>query len=130
MISFFSRKERKVKNFLIDLDAIGGTAEECARAIQKSLKKLVSVEVELLFLTADSGGGGSCHNVHPKLIQYNIMPPSGKKAPFMLHVWQRAYANGMVAVYGEGGLGVRSLLQLLHSCNNLRKCWECSGVED
>ena len=123
VISYYSFRDEKVKWFCLDSNACGGTAEECTRAISKSLETLIGVQesIEFAFITADSGGGGSCHNVHPELIRSGVMSKDGKKAPCMLHVWQRCYANAMISVFGEGGLGMRTLLQLLHSCNDLRQ---------
>jgi hypothetical protein len=43
--------------------------------------------------------------------------------PCTLHGLQRSFHNAMILVLGEGGLGTRNLLQLVHSCFDLQQCF-------
>ena len=59
-LSFFSKVNDRVKKQLLDVDASGGTSEDCANAIDFSVKKVdpPGEEKKLDGQMTDAGGGG------------------------------------------------------------------------
>ena len=62
-------------------------------------------------------------NVHLRecLAAFGLVCPKGYfVAPCALHVLQQALSKAIMAVIGDGGLGKRNVMQLVHSCHDLQ----------
>ena len=69
----------------------------------------------------DSGGGGILHSLKNWLQQLGLVDSEiHYVAPYTLHGLQILFANLAKLVSGEGGIGLRNVLQLLHSCYYLQ----------
>jgi hypothetical protein len=119
VISWWSKKERKVLSACIDADGSGGKSEECAAAIGHSIKKFRNALTFFLGQTTGSGGGGMLHSLACKLEKLNLCLPVYFVAPCTLHGMNLIFANSVKGVFGEGGLDCRNAMQLLHSLYGL-----------
>jgi hypothetical protein len=118
-ISWWSKKERKVLSACIDADGSGGKSEECAAAIGHSVKKFRNAIQFFFGQTTDSGGGGVLYSLERELSKLNLCSPIYFVAPCTLHGMNLIFANSVKAVFGEGGLDYRNVMQLLHSLYDL-----------
>ena len=59
-VSFFSKKDHRVKKQLLDVDAFGGTSEDCANAVDFFMKEVdpPREKKKLDGQMTDAGGGG------------------------------------------------------------------------
>jgi hypothetical protein len=116
ILSWWDKVEKQVQTFVLDIDASEGTSEGCAEAIEHSMKKL-NHAIALLILTGqttDSGGGGVSESLMSELNKRNLCR----------HAIQIALANPAKKTLGEGKLGGRTMMQMLHSACDLQECVE------
>lgn len=91
--------------------------------IQWSLQKLGNAVRFFAGQTTDNGGGGVLENLMKWLMHFGLVDPASYKfAPCTLHALQLSFATGVKEVYGEGGLSMRNVMQLIHSCYDLQSC--------
>jgi hypothetical protein len=118
ILSCWDKVEKEVQTFVLDVDASEGTSEGCAEAIEHSMKKLNHTAIALLILTGqttDSGGGGVSESLMSELNKRNLCTPTHLVASCTLHAIQIALANPVKKTLGEGKLGGRTMMQMLHS---------------
>jgi hypothetical protein len=126
ILSWWDRVQKQVKTFVLDIDASEGTSEGCAEAIQHSMKKLNNT-LALLILTGqttDSGGGGVLESLMEELKKRDLCTPTYLVASCTLHAIQIALANPVKKTLGEGALGARAMMQMLHSAYDLQESME------
>jgi hypothetical protein len=102
----------------INADGSGGKSEECAAAIGHSVKKFRNA-IKLFFGQTTGSGGGVLYSLERELSKLNLCSPIYFVAPCMLHGMNLIFANSVKAVFEEGGLDYRNVMQLLHSLYNL-----------
>ena len=126
ILSWWDKEEDRVRSTLLDIDGAGSTSKECANAIKNSLCKMMPAFARLAVfvgITTDSGGGGVLESLATEMEQVGIgQTEYFAVAGCALHGLQLGFSNGIKAAFGEGGLGKRTLLQLLHSCYDLQSC--------
>ena len=129
ILSWWDKAEKKVQTFLVlDIDASEGTSEGCAEAIQHSMKKVnkSAITLPLKGQTTDSGGGGVLESLGNQLRKRNLCSPTYLVASCTLHAIQIALANPVKKAMGEGSLGARTMMQMLHSAYDLQESMEYS----
>jgi len=131
VLSWWDQANPSVDLRLIDIDASGGSSEQCALAIQASINKLRKEDDAATHLlhgqTTDSGGGG----VLEKL--YEMMQPLGLCAPNNIHLTKYLIANCCIHslqiqlsnavknAFGEGALDRVNAMQMLHTAYRLQE---------
>ena len=109
----------------LDADGSGNSSEECAQAIENSLKKVRGSVKVLAGQTTDSGGGGVLHSLKKWLREVGLVDPEiYYVAPCSLHALQISFANPTKLVFGEGGNSLRDVMQLLRSCYGLQNSFQ------
>jgi hypothetical protein len=78
---------------------------------------------QLASTATDSGGGGVLESLGDELMERNLLTDNRFIASCNLHGVQRPLVNAVEGYMGDGGLGKRTLLQLLHSLFDLQKCF-------
>ena len=128
VLSWWDNLECRVCSYTIDIDGAGSSSKEAADAINNSIEKVRPVFDSIKFFgqTTDSGGGGVLESLHRFLAALGLCTSKWAYEYYAvagcgLHGLQLGFANGMKAAFGEGGLRIRTLLQLLHSCYDLQK---------
>jgi hypothetical protein len=126
LLSYYDFERDRVEKILMDVGGSGSDSKAAATAIDQSIKMKLGDDV-LQFLsgqTTDSGGGGVLESLKKELALFERVSPSFYLIlPCTLHGLQRSFHNAMILVLGEGGLGMRNLLQLVHSCFDLQQCF-------
>ena len=124
---WWDKTERKVKTFILDIDASEGTLEGCAEAIKHSMKK-VNNTIALLLKgqTTDSGGGGALELLAKQLEKTDLCARTYLVESCTLHAIQIALANPVKKAMGKGSLGARTMMQMLHSAYDLQESMEYS----
>jgi hypothetical protein len=116
----------KVNNFILDTEGCGSKSEDAANGIEHSLKRL-SVDDDaprqLSSTSTDSGGGGVLESLANELDQRNLLILERFITSCNLHGIQRPLVNSVEGYMGDGGLGKRTLLQLLHSRSTEMLSW-------
>ena len=132
VISWFNEEEDHVASYCHDIDGSFSTSEGAADAIKHSIRTKLEDVIEFLSgQTTDSGGGGVLESLHKELLKVGVANPSRYVViACTLHALQLAFANAMKGVYGEGALGKRNLLQLVHSCYDLQECLPGKEFQD
>ena len=128
MTSFWHRD--RALTFLLDSDAAIGTNISTAAAIDSSLHKVDVLEengavakVPMDGLCTDAGGGGTREGLARELASI------GRTCPLetffvttcSLHAMNRMMQSPCKKYFGDGGVGNRNLMQLLHACFALQK---------
>jgi hypothetical protein len=128
ILSWWDKTEKKAQTFVLDIDASEGTSEGCAEAIQHSMKKVnkSTITLPLKGQTTDSGGGGVLESLGNQLKKRDLCSPTYLVASCTLHAIQIALANPVKKVMGEGSLGARTIMQMLHSAYDLQELMEYS----
>jgi hypothetical protein len=116
VLSWFGNSS--VQKQCLDIDGSEGSTEQCADAINASLKK-VGV-AKLSGQTTDSGGGGVLDGLAAALSTRGLCNPGYLVASCSLHNLQLTIAKPIKETMGEGGLDKRNVLQLLHSVYDLQ----------
>jgi hypothetical protein len=119
VISWWSTTDKKVCSACIDADGSGGTSDECAQAIWHSIKKFRGAIPFFYGQTTDSGGGGVLHSLQRAMARLLLCSGIYFIAPCTLHGMNLIFANSVKAVFGEGGLDYRNVMQLMHSLYDL-----------
>jgi hypothetical protein len=90
-LSWWDKIERKVKTFVLDIDASKGTSEGCAEAIKHSMKKVNNTLALLLKgQTTDSEGGGVLELLAKQLEKRDLCTSTYLVASCTLHAIQIA----------------------------------------
>jgi len=118
-----------VKTQLLDIDASGGTSEECAAAIQSSMNKLKPLNEEeqgthLLYgQNTDSGGGGALESLHKETKKLNLCAPDDDYliGNCLIHAHQICPKNAIEVTLGKGALDKINAMQMLHSVFRLQE---------
>ena len=80
ILAWYSRKEGRVKTFMLDSEDSDGHSNECADAIRHSLSKFFggkeSIVAVLNGQTTDSSGGGVKKSLYENLEEINLCIPS------------------------------------------------------
>jgi len=118
-LCWFDFNQMKVIKQMTDMDASDGTSEDCAIAIKHSLLKLG--ELLLAGQATDSGGGGVLEGLANELSKLNLCAADCVIAACSIHALQLQLANAAKQVLGEGGLGKRNAMQMLHSLYDLQE---------
>jgi hypothetical protein len=123
VLSWWDETERCVRSVCLDIDGSGGSSENVGDAIDHSLKKLLDAVEKLAGQSHDGGGGGVGDSLMDGLIARNRTRLHGYYATFCtLHALQLGLSRGFEAAFGGGGIGLRTLLQLVHSFSDLQNC--------
>ena len=109
---------------MLDLDGSGDSSKDCAQAICHSLKKFEGSVEQLSGQTTDSGGGGTLNSLRDEMVALKIVKPDYLVANCTLHSQQILLKGPTEDVFGDGGLGKRIVMQLLHSAYDLQQCFE------
>ena len=124
-LAYWCRKTKRVKKIMLDVDASAGTSDGCAEAVDHSLKKidtpLPAARKKLNGQCTDAGrGGGQEQASHGNLPRWTELRRQGYMSSTCgLHAHNLTLKNPVSTLFGEGGLGERNALQLLHSAFNL-----------
>jgi len=117
-----------VATYLLDIDASGGTSEECAVAIEASIGKLKDLEDDknshlLHGQTTDSGGGGTLQSLHNALKQRESCVPDDQHliANCTIYSHQVGLKSAVETAFGTGALDKVNAMQLLHSVYRLQE---------
>jgi hypothetical protein len=130
ILSWWGMTQKKVQIYIFSIDASEGTSEGCAEAIKHSMKKLDDMIALLLKgQTTDSGGGGVLESLGNKLQKRDLCKPTYLVASCTLHAIQIALANLVKQSLGEGALGARTIMQMLHSAYDLQESMEYSKFQ-
>jgi hypothetical protein len=98
---------------------LGGKSDECVKAIWHSIKTIRGVITFFHGQTMDSGGGGVLHSLQRELAKLFLCARIYFIAPCTLHGINLIFANSVKAIFGEGGLDYRNVMQLMHSLYDL-----------
>jgi hypothetical protein len=117
ILLWWDKTEKKIQTFVLDIDTSEGTSEGCAEAIQHSMKKVnkSTITLPLKGQTTYSGGGGVLESLGNQLKKRDLCSPTYLVASCTLHAIQIALANPVKKAMGEGSLGARTMMQMLHS---------------
>jgi hypothetical protein len=127
ILSWWDKIEKKVQTSVLDIDASEGTSEGCAEAIQHSMKEVHNtIALVLKEQTMDSGGGGVLEPLGKQLQKRGLCNATYLIASCTLHAIQIALANPVKKDMGEGPLGARTMMQMLHSAYDLQESMEFS----
>jgi hypothetical protein len=128
ILSWWDKTEKKVQTFVLDIDASEGRPEGCTEAIQHSLKKVnnTTITLPLKGQTTDSDGGGVLESLGNQLQERDLCSPTYLVASCTLHAIQIALTNPVKKAMGEGSLGARTMMQMLHSASDLQELMEYS----
>jgi hypothetical protein len=118
ILSWWDVAEERVRKQCLDIDAAEGTSALCATAICASLKKVGNLKLQ--GQTTDSGGGGVLDGLAKKLDESFVCRPNYLIASCSLHCLQLAFANPVKSTMGDGGLGSKTVMQLIHSVHDLQ----------
>ena len=132
ILAWYSRKEGRVKSFMLDSEDSDGHSNECADVIRHSLSKFFGDKEKIVAVlngqATDSGGGGVGKSLYENLEELNLCIPSdGYLMSFCtLHCLQLTLANAILTVLGKGGKKNEkeyccTALQMLHGVYNLQK---------
>ena len=126
IVSYWDDDTKKVRKYLLDCEASGGTSKNCADAINFSLSRLDADGFHVLLSgqCTDAGGGGVGQSLFVELKKVNrILDPNNYLLPTCsLHALQLVLSNPIIKCIGGTGLGIQTAPQLLHSLYNL-----CTG---
>ena len=126
IVSYWDDDTKKVRKYLLDCEASGGTSKNCADAINFSLSRLDADGFHVLLSgqCTDAGGGGVGQSLFTELKQVNrILDPNNYLLPTCsLCALQLVLSNPIIKCIGTTGLGIQTAPQLLHSLYNL-----CTG---
>ena len=132
-LCWWCRIAGQVRAQALDIDASGGTTQECADAIEASMNKLKAVAGAATHLLAgqgtDSGGGGVLDGLADALqakINLCVDVNDYLVANCCIHALQLQLRNAVVAVFGEGGLDKTNMMQMLHSVCDLQEAIEAN----
>lgn len=123
ILSWYDGKKKAVVKQILDIDASEGSTENCADAIEFSMKKLGG-NVKLQGQTTDSGGGGVLDGLADLLGTRGLCHRNYTTTSCSLHNLQLSLANPVKELIGEGGLEKKNVLQLLHSIYDLQDAME------
>jgi hypothetical protein len=116
ILSWWDRNE-KVQTCNLNIDA--------SEAIQHSMKKVNNALTLLLKgQRTDSGGGGVLESLGNQLKKRDLCSPTYLVASCTLHDIQIALVNLVKKAMGEGSLGARTMVQMLHSASDLQEWME------
>jgi hypothetical protein len=80
ILAWYSRKERRVKTFMLDSEDSDGHSNECADAIRHSLSKFFGGDDTIIAVLngqmTDSGGGGVGKSLYDHLEELSLCIPS------------------------------------------------------
>jgi hypothetical protein len=126
VLPWWDKTEKKVQTFVLNINASEGTSEECAEAIQHSMKIVnkSTITLPLKGQTTDSGGGGVSESLGNQLKKRDLCSPTYLVASCTLHAIQIALANPVKKAMGEGSLGARTMVQMLCSAYDLQELME------
>jgi len=128
MLSCWNSEAGKVDVRLLDIDALGGTSADCAKAMQSSMKKLAGNNgIPLLSgQVTDSGGGGVLDSLADEMRLLALLKPKEEHliANCCIHAAQLMLRNAIYAALGDGGLGNINAMQMLHSVYDLQESLE------
>ena len=120
MLSFWSGESVEFK--CLDMDASEGDTNSCADAVEKSLQKVGGVKLQ--GSTTDSGGGGVLDSLAAALNDRNLCNENYKVAGCTIHTFQLTLKNPIEKVLGDGGLGTRNMMQLIHAVYDMQESLE------
>lgn len=138
-VSYWNQDSRQVTRYLLDIDASEGKSEDCAFAMEESLKKVgcygkdgngavLPSSFYLQGSTTDSGGGGTLDSFAKCLISRGLChQPLFLVVGCSIHSLQRQLAVPVEHFMGTGGIGKRDLLQTLHSFYDVQE--SCEWIE-
>lgn len=110
--------------YLLDLDGSLGTTEDCADAIEKSLKKLnlLGRKIVTKGQATDSGGGGVLDKLAEELELrgLTVQDEDYLIGACSIHCLQLQISNPIVDLIGNGGVGNRNATQLLNIIYHLQ----------
>ena len=115
VLSWWNNDLKKVRKFILDIDASEGSSAACGCAIEHSLQKLYTPMSTLAGQSTDSGGGGVLEGLATELKKRDLCEDVYHVANCTLHAIQLTLSNPVKIALMEGGLEKRSIMQLLHS---------------
>ena len=130
ILSWWCKNKNKVAFWTLDIDVADGTSEATAKAIDASMKKIDVPGKEKKKTSgsvSDAGGGGTGYSAARNIQNVGrAIDAMGEYlvATCSLHGLQLTLGNPILKCCGEGGLGKRTLLQMLHSAYNLQLQYE------
>lgn len=125
VLSYFDFSLDKVDTVILDIGGTESSSKGAAKAIQHTLQtKIPDYTAGLSVGTSDSGGGGVLDSLRESLSALGLLNDDFYFViACTLHALQIGLTNAMNEIMGEGGLGKRTLLQLLHSLFDLQCCY-------
>jgi len=117
----------RVHTELLDMDASGGTSEECAKSTQASMNKLKLMDDanthKLHGQDADSGGGGTLDSLHKHMDELDLCVPNNEHlaAGCMTHALQLQLGHAIRETFGFGSLEKTNAMQLLRAICRLQE---------
>jgi len=120
MLSWWDEKQHRVKAQLLDIDASGGTSQDCAAATQASINKLKMNDDDhthkLSGQSTDSGGGGVLDGLANEMKALGLTTLHNYLiANCTIHALQLQLSNAVINALGAGSLDKVNAMQLLHS---------------
>ena len=122
MLSFWNQESKSVDFKCLDMDASEGDTQSCADAIDSSLQKVGGIKLQ--GQTTDSGGGGVLDSLADALHEKELCRNNYKVAGCTIHTFQLTLKNPVEKIFGEGGLGVKNMMQMLHAVYDMQESLE------
>jgi hypothetical protein len=125
MLSWYNFEEELVVSYCLDIDGVGSTkSEDAAEGINNSLLKLSSVLLFFSQQNTNSGGGGVLENLMLWLIPLGLVNPGVQDGIVLYHACFMLcrYPLVMVLKLSMVKVVLINVMQLIHSCYNLRRC--------
>ena len=119
MLSYWNDSKSAVEFKCLDMDASEGDTNACAEAIEHSLKSVGAIRLQ--GSTTDSGGGGVLDSLANALEAKGICQDNYKVAGCSIHAFQLTLAVPTQKILGEGGLGMKNVMQLIHSVYDMQE---------
>jgi len=115
-----------VQTQVLDIDASGGTSEQCGLAIQASMNKLKANDGDHTHLLngqcTDNGGGGVLEGLHTAMDTLGLCAASNYLiANCCIHSIQIQLGNAIKTTFGEGAIDKINATQMLHSMYRLQE---------
>ena len=120
--SFYSEELDRVVRRMSDVGGTGASSAATAQAIKDTLvNKLRIPDDKINGRHGDNGGGGTGESGAKELEELDLTDLHFFVwTTCSLHALQCAYGNAVKDVFGEGGIGIRNILQLAHSVFDLQ----------
>ena len=132
VLSYWDEDEKRIVSVHLDFDTTGDDAKGGGAGIKHSLSKYIFDDTLLKIKgTSSDSGGGFTGDVMVKALCNNGLADKDN----IIHVNrtehndQIALRNGILEVYGPGGLDLRNIAQLVHAFSDIQTSFHGGGIE-